>query len=33
MWKELLPYIFYLAGSVCFGVGTLIVIFRVLGGN
>ena len=27
MLKELLPYIFYAIGSICFLVGTLIVIF------
>lgn len=26
--KEMLPYWFYLAGSLCFAVGTLIVIWR-----
>lgn len=28
---ELLPYLFYAAGSLCFLIGTLIVIFRLLG--
>lgn len=27
---ELLPYLFYAAGSVCFLVGTLIVMWRML---
>lgn len=29
MLRELLPYLFYAAGSVCFLVGTLIVIWRI----
>jgi len=28
MIRELAPYFWYLAGSICFGVGTLIVIVR-----
>jgi len=28
MLRDLLPYWFYMAGSVCFGVGTFIVIWR-----
>ncbi len=28
MIKELLPHLFYLAGSICFGVGTLLVIYE-----
>lgn len=30
--KQILPYLFYLAGSICFAVGTLIAIWRALRG-
>jgi hypothetical protein len=33
MIKELLPYIFYMLGSVCFAVGTGIVIYRIVTGG
>jgi len=29
---ELLPYWFYLAGSVCFAIGSVIVLYRELAG-
>jgi len=33
MIKELLPYLFYMLGSVCFAVGTEIVIYRIVNGG
>ncbi len=32
MWHSLVPYLWYMGGSVCFGIGTAIVIFRILKG-
>ena len=31
MFKEILPYLFYLAGSVFFGIGSVICILRIIG--
>ena len=27
--KETIPYLFYLAGSLCFAIGTLVVLIRM----
>jgi len=33
MFHEMIPYLWYLAGSMCFAVGTLVVIVRMMAGG
>lgn len=32
-WNELLPYIFYIAGSVCFTIGSVLAILQKIKGS